>query len=157
MPGHTQMQMVDLPTAFEVDETIRRSVAALFEGRSISKDKLADVLGVSRTTAFNKLSHTNPTPFSASEVAIVAAYLQVDVSELYNGLGGLFLVQRPMQETGARGAIVSSGAARGRSSARSSTDRASDYGSVVLHSRRFRLSDVTPSPLQTSSTLVKAA
>ena len=47
-------------------------------------------------------------------------------------------------------AMLSPGAAPGRSSARSSTDRASDYGSVVLHSRRFR-------PVQTSQTLVKAA
>lgn len=87
-PGYTTLQLVALPAAAVIDETIRLSVLALMHGKGAKKEALMDVLGASRGTVFNKLAPNNPRPFTAAEVARLAAYFKVPVTDLYDGLGG---------------------------------------------------------------------
>lgn len=88
------MQLVGpLPEAGVVDETIRRTVVALLHGRSIRKEDLTAVLGCSRGTVFNKLAATDARPFTASEVARLAVFFEVPITDLYDGLGGRFVAQ----------------------------------------------------------------
>jgi transcriptional regulator with XRE-family HTH domain len=84
-----------IPDADDINEVVRRSVLALSEGQGIRKEDLALVLGVSRTTAFNKLSGKNPTPFTFAEIAQLAAFFEVPITDFQDGLGGrIRLAQR---------------------------------------------------------------
>lgn len=79
------------PRGAEVDDTIRRAVKALIHGRDVKTDAVADAIGISRATLYNRLrGRGRQQAFQAGEVADLAAYFGLRVDDLYSGLGGRF-------------------------------------------------------------------
>lgn len=74
------------------DETVRRSVKALVQGRDMRREDVAAAVGIPRTTFYRRLAaRGSAQAFTAGEVAALAAFFRVPVEELYNGLGGALL------------------------------------------------------------------
>ena len=76
------------PFATEVDATISAVVRALTSGRGLAPEVLTEVLGVTKTSVYNKLRGS--APWKASEVKALADYFAVEVADIYDGLGGRF-------------------------------------------------------------------
>ena len=80
------------PTGDQTDETVRRTVRALIEGRGLSRDDAASLAGIDRATLYRRLAGKgSQQAFKAGEVAALARVLNVKVSDLYEGLGGTFV------------------------------------------------------------------
>lgn len=76
------------------DETVRRSIRALIEGRGVDKDEVARAVGMTRTTLYRRLGGSGSTQaFSAGEVAVIATFFRVPITSLFDGLGGAFIAQ----------------------------------------------------------------
>lgn len=81
-----------LPTGERADETVRRTIKALIEGRDLNIEDVADRAGLARATLYRRLSgHGSKQAFKAGEVATLAAYLGVRIEAIYSGLGGTFI------------------------------------------------------------------
>jgi hypothetical protein len=86
--------VTSLSAAGQADETVRRSVRALIQGRGVDKDEVARSIGMARTTLYRRLSNYGSTQaFSAGEAALIARYFDIPVSSLFDGLGGAFIFQ----------------------------------------------------------------
>jgi transcriptional regulator with XRE-family HTH domain len=80
------------PTGDRADETVRRTVAALIEGRNLTVDQAAVMAGMTRATLYRRLSGKGSRQaFMAGEVASLARVLRVRIDQLYDGLGGTFV------------------------------------------------------------------
>lgn len=79
------MTVIDMD-ARRVDRTIGATVRALLSGRGVSPDRLAEHLGISRGSLYDRMRGAKA--FRASEVARSAAFLGVAVADLYDGLNG---------------------------------------------------------------------
>jgi transcriptional regulator with XRE-family HTH domain len=80
------------PIGERADETVRRSIRALIEGRDLRKDDVAEAVGMTKATLYRRLGgHGSVQAFTAGEVATVAAYFGVSIESIYTGLGGAFL------------------------------------------------------------------
>lgn len=77
-----------IPNADDINELVRRSVLALAEGEGISREALQHVVGISRSAMFGKLATSGARPFTAAEVAQLAAFFEVPVTDFFDGLGG---------------------------------------------------------------------
>lgn len=89
-------EVVALPTAFMADDTIRRTIKALVEGKGVNPDDVAEAAGISRSTYFSKMAGKGSAQaFKAGEVARIATFLGVTVAQLYDGLGGTFVPPQP--------------------------------------------------------------
>lgn len=95
--GMTTARVFELfPTGPLADDTIRATIKALVEGKGLRPDDVARAAGMSRSTYFAKMSAKGKrNPFSAGEVASIAGFLRVHVSQLYDGLGGTFVPEPP--------------------------------------------------------------
>lgn len=89
-------QVIDFPVGANADDTIRATVEALLSGRGMTKEELADEIGVSYATMYRRLGGSgSKEAFKAGELASVARALGVHVGELYDGLGGRFVPTPP--------------------------------------------------------------
>jgi transcriptional regulator with XRE-family HTH domain len=80
------------PTGGLADDTIRHTINALVKGKGLRSEDVAAAAGLSRSTYFAKMSGKGSRQaFKAGEVALIAQYLGVHVSQLYDGLGGTFI------------------------------------------------------------------
>src|SRR4029077_12651339 len=62
------------------------------KGKGLRSEDVAAAAGLSRSTYFAKMSGKGSRQaFKAGEVALIAQYLGVHVSQLYDGLGGTFI------------------------------------------------------------------
>ena len=95
-------QVVELfPTGGQADDTIRRTIKAIAEGKGIRADQLAAAAGMSRSSYFDKMAgHGAQRAFKAGEVADIARCLHVTVAQLYDGLGGTFVPPEPPPDGG---------------------------------------------------------
>ena len=69
----------------QTDTKISATVNGLAASQGLSKERLAELIGMSRSTFFRHLSSGG---WSAAEVQQLADVLGVSVGELYDGLGG---------------------------------------------------------------------
>lgn len=84
-----------IPDADDINEIVRRSVLALAEGEGIPREALGQIIGLSRSATFGKLAAKGARPFTAAEVAQIAAFFEVPVTDFFDGLGGrIRLAQR---------------------------------------------------------------
>lgn len=89
-------QVIDFPVGSSADNTIRASIKALLSGRGMSKEDLADEIGMSHATMYRRLAaRGSEQAFKAGEVASIASALGVHVGQLYDGLGGTFVPTPP--------------------------------------------------------------
>lgn len=90
-------QVVDLfPTGEQADDTVRRTIDAVAKGRGLTREQVADGIGMARSTFYRKISGKgSANPFTAGEVATVAKFLRLRVGQLYDGLGGTFVPPEP--------------------------------------------------------------
>lgn len=90
-------QVIDLvPMGDRADDTIRRTIDAIVKGKGLRPDDVAAAAGMSRSTYFAKMAgHGTKNAFKAGEVALIANYLEVPVSKLFDGLGGTFIPPLP--------------------------------------------------------------
>lgn len=79
--------------ATDADATIAASVRALCSGRDVAPEMVAAVVGMTKSSIYNKLKGASP--WKASEVSDIASYFGVRVGDLYDGLGGKFTPQPP--------------------------------------------------------------
>src|SRR5690606_31830595 len=80
------------PTGELADDTVRRTIRALMHGRGISAEGMAPEVGMTVATLYRRLGGTGATQaFKAGEVASIARYFDVSISDLYDGLGGTFV------------------------------------------------------------------
>lgn len=115
------------------DDMVRASIRALMAGERHNNVSLAKVIGMSDETLRRKLAASGrQSAFTAGELTVIADYFGRTLDDLVTGLGGMV---RPPDPSRAPVDTLTA-APRKRASARSSTDRASDYGSEV----RSRLS-----------------
>jgi DNA-binding XRE family transcriptional regulator len=126
----------------DVDQRISAAVLALIAQRKLTVSKTAKLVGVSRTTMYHRVN--NERPWEAVEVHRLAQLFQVSRDSLYEG-------RTEFQSQ--------AGASLNAVGTRSSTDRASDYGSEIgrsWHSRRRpdrrRRSGVVPLHLAVDNT-----
>lgn len=83
--------VIEFPIGGRADDTIRRTIDALAKGKQLKPDDIAAAAGMSRSSYFSKLrARGSEKAFKAGEVAAIANYLDVQVSDLYDGLGGTF-------------------------------------------------------------------
>lgn len=68
----------------QVDETISATVRGLAAARGLSPDDVAAGINMNRSTYYRRLAGG----FSAADVAALADFLGIEVSDLYTGLGG---------------------------------------------------------------------
>lgn len=74
------------------DETVRRTVRGLIEGRGIKVQTLAEAVGMQQSTLYRRLGGDgSQQAFSAGEVAAIASYFRVSVAQIFEGLGGVFV------------------------------------------------------------------
>lgn len=74
------------------DDTVRRTIKGVAEGKGFTPDQVALAAGMSRSAYFRKISgHGSIQAFKAGEVAAIAQFLGVSVGQLYDGLGGTFV------------------------------------------------------------------
>ena len=90
-------EIVELhPTGGQADDTIRRTVQALMKGKGVTVDQIARAAHMSRATFYNHMGGRGAQgAFKAGEVADIARFLGVEVSQLYDGLGGTFVPPGP--------------------------------------------------------------
>jgi len=75
-----------------VNNTVRRTVAALIEGRGLDKDQVAKAVGMKRATMYRRLGGSGSMQaFGAGEVAALARYFNLPIGSFYDGLGGAFV------------------------------------------------------------------
>lgn len=99
----TAQPSLTFPVGEQADETVRRSIKALIEGRGLDKGDVADATGMTRSTLYRKLSGEGSSKtFTAGEVATLAAFFGVPISAIYEGLGGAFLAPAVAQNDGER-------------------------------------------------------
>jgi len=97
-------EVLPLPVARMADDTIRRTIKALVQGKGLRPEEVAEAAGISRTTYFSKMSGKGSAQaFKAGEVALIAQFLGVSVAQLYDGLGGTFVPTPPDGGADARG------------------------------------------------------
>jgi DNA-binding Xre family transcriptional regulator len=119
LPSRSLKRMTNASTLEKADDLVRASVRALMAGARHNNVSLAAAVGMSSETLRQKLRATGEVrAFTAGEIARIAAFFGTPVEELFNGLGGR--VQLPSEASGTLSRAPG---------ARSSTDRASDYGS----------------------------
>jgi transcriptional regulator with XRE-family HTH domain len=107
----TAQPSLTFPVGEQADETVRRSIKALIEGRGLDKGDVADATGMTRSTLYRKLSGEGSSKtFTAGEVATLAAFFEVPISAIYEGLGGAFLAPEVAQNDGERHAAGRRGA-----------------------------------------------
>jgi hypothetical protein len=82
--------------ADETDATIRRSIQTLIRVRDADRDDIAAQLGVHRSTFYRRLGG-HGAPFTAGEVAVLAAFFGVPVADLFEGLTAIAV---PLRRTG---------------------------------------------------------
>lgn len=102
-----------LTTASQADQRISAAVLGLIAQRRLTVAKVARLIDVSRTTMYHRVN--NERPWEAGEVDRLAQVFDVSRDSLYEGR--------------AEFAHTDSATVMGVLSARSSTERASDYGS----------------------------
>lgn len=68
----------------DTDETVGRRVRSNLTLRGLGSSDLANLLGITRSAANRRLS--GATSFSASDLAVVAEWLDVSVSDLFEPL-----------------------------------------------------------------------
>ena len=83
------------------------AVRALAAGRGVKNAELAPVIGASRATIFSKVK--GEAPWKANEIESIAAYFDVSVGDLFDGLGLFRNAKRPHLEGGASLTGASSG------------------------------------------------
>lgn len=91
----TQPVHSEAPTT---DERIAAAVRALAAGRGVRSVDLAPVIGIGKTRVFAKLK--GEAMWKASEVEAVAAYFDVSVGDLFDGLGLFRDTKKPHRMTG---------------------------------------------------------
>ena len=85
-------EVIAFPVGATADDTIRATIKALLSGQGISKEDLADAIGMSHATMYRRLAARGcEQAFKAGEVASIADALAVSVASLYSGLGGMFV------------------------------------------------------------------
>ena len=104
--------------ADRADVRISAAVRGLIAQRGMKREQVALAIGLGRSTFYNRLN--NVSAWEADEVERIAGYFGVSRDSLFEGRADY--PKAPGSVTGAFGA-------------RSSTDRASDYGSVFGRSR----------------------
>ena len=109
-----------LATEDRVDQRISAAVRGLIAQRRLTVAEVGRLVGMSRTTLYKRINNENA--WEADEVDRLARFFGVSRDSLYEG----------------RAEFVSGGTATVAAGARSSTDRASDYGSRVGHFQRPR-------------------
>ena len=90
------MPMNALPLHSEpesADSRVAASLRALIAGRDVDHDALADYLGISRSSLFNKLA--GRTQWKLQEALDAATYFGASVDDLLGGLGGLVTPTSP--------------------------------------------------------------
>ena len=115
------VKLSDMSTSAPVvDTTISATIKALAKARGVHVDTIAEVIGVSTRTLWRYFDHGG---WSANHVARLAEFFDTTVADLYDGR-----IEHVLPR--------SKGTANIKRGARSSTDRASDYGSGMLVRRR---------------------
>jgi hypothetical protein len=104
-----------------VDEPISAAVRGLIAQRRLTVPRVALAVGISRTAFYNKLN--NASPWEAEEVERLSRYFGVSRDSLFDGRADY---------------RTDPGNVMGAFGTRSSTDRASDYGSEFGNFPPFR-------------------
>ena len=97
--GHmSELSNQDQLPATSADQRISAAVRALAAGRGVKNAELAPVIGASRATIFAKVK--GEAPWKANEIESVAAYFDVSVGDLFDGLGLFRDTKKPHRMTG---------------------------------------------------------
>ncbi len=75
-------------TTSDLDRTVSATVTALYRGRGLSREDLREAIGVSYGTIVSRLQ--GRTAWTAYEVYTLAAFFNVRIGDLTEGLGGMF-------------------------------------------------------------------
>lgn len=96
------------PTGAQAEDTIRWTVRGLLKGRGLSVEDIAPQVGMSASTLYRKLAgHGDKDAFKAGEVATLARVLNVQVGQLFDGAGGMFVPPQPPDGGAAAGSTYS--------------------------------------------------
>lgn len=74
--------MVDMRSQREVDERIAQNVRTLLAHTGIPREDVIDVLGISRSTWYDRMGAKSP--WTAAEVAAVAVAFDIEVADMYS-------------------------------------------------------------------------
>lgn len=97
------------------DETVRRAIKALIEGRGENKEVLAKRIGMTPSTLYRRLAGRGSSQaFSAGEVYLIATYFAVPIGDIYSGFGGAFAATDAEVNTAQRRPVAARHVARDR-------------------------------------------
>lgn len=83
----------------QVDDTVRTTIKALMAGRGMSADELAALIGLTPSAVYRRLRATGSSrAFTAGELVVIAEALEVELTDLYSGLGGRFKGERSVND-----------------------------------------------------------
>lgn len=109
---------IPAPDNDRTDETIRRTVKGLIRGRGLRVEDVAPAVGMATTTFYRRLAGKGQQQaFAAGEVSRLASYFELEIMDLYTGLGGKF---------------APGGAPAQRDNRPSITRKPADRGAIVL-------------------------